>query len=35
MGGAYLFRDIFAWSETMRRKQNLASALGIQKENWG
>ena len=29
------YRDIFAWLKTMRRKQNLASALGIQKENWG
>ena len=25
----------FARFKTMRRKQNLASALGIQKENWG
>ena len=23
------------WFKTMRRKQNLPSALGIQKENWG
>ena len=28
--------DIFArLVKTMQRKQNLASALGIQKENWG
>ena len=33
MGGAYLYTDIFAPFKTMRRKQNLASALGIQKEN--
>ena len=26
--------DIFARFKTMRRKQNLATALGIQKENW-
>ena len=25
----------FAWFKTMRRKSNLASALAIQKENWG
>ena len=24
----------FSWFNTMQRKQNLASALGIQKENW-
>ena len=36
MGGAYLYRDIFARFKTMRRKpQNLASALSIQKEKWG
>ena len=35
MGGAYLYRGIFAWFKIMWRKQNLASALGIQKENWG
>ena len=23
------------WFKTMQRKQNLASAFGIQKENWG
>ena len=34
MGGAYLCRDIFARFKTMRKKQNLASALGIQEENW-
>ena len=28
-------RDIFARFETLRRKQNLASASGIQRENWG
>ena len=27
-------RDIFARVKTMRRRQNLASAFGIQKENW-
>ena len=30
MGGAYLFRDIFVRFKTMRRKQNLTTALGIQ-----
>ena len=29
MGGAYLYRDIFARFKTMRRKQNLASAVGV------
>ena len=29
------YRDIFARLKTMRKKQNLASALGIQKEKWG
>ena len=29
------YRDIFARFKTMRRKQNLASALGIQKEKGG
>ena len=33
MGGAY--RDIFADFKTMRRKQNLASDFGIQKEDNG
>ena len=32
MGGAYQYRDIFARFKTMRRKQNLTSALGIQKK---
>ena len=27
--------DIFACFKTMRRKQNLASDFGIQRENWG
>ena len=35
MGGAYYYRDISARFKTMRRKQNLASDFGIQKENWG
>ena len=35
MGGAYLYRDIFARFKTMRRKQNLASALGNQKRKLG
>ena len=35
IGGAYLFRNIFARFKTMRKEQNLASALGVQKENWG
>ena len=26
---------IFSCFQTMRRKQNLARALGVQKENWG
>ena len=35
MGDAYKYRDIFARFKTMQRKQNLASALGAQKENLG
>ena len=35
MGGAYYYRDIFGRFKTIRRMQNLASAFGIQKENWG
>ena len=35
MGDAYQYRDIFPRFKTIRRKQNLASAFGIQKENWG
>ena len=35
MGGAHSYRGIFAQFKTMRKKWNLASALGIQKENWG
>ena len=35
VGGAYYYRDIFVGFKTMRRKQNLASDFGIQKENWG
>ena len=35
MGGAYWYTDIYARFKTMRRKQNLATALGIQKENRG
>ena len=34
MGGAYEYRDIFAGLKTMWRKQNAASAVGIQNENW-
>ena len=34
MDDAY-YRDIFAQFKTMQKKQNLASALAIQKENWG
>ena len=30
-----VYRGIFSPFKTMRRKENLASALGIQKENWG
>ena len=30
-----LIGDIFVWFKTMRKKQNLTSALDIQKENWG
>ena len=33
MSGAYISRDIFARFKTMRRKQNIASARGIQKQN--
>ena len=29
------YRDIFSRFKTIRRKQNLSSALGIPKENWG
>ena len=37
MGGAYLYKDIFARFKTtgMWRKQDLPSAFDIQKENWG
>ena len=35
MGGAYQYRDIFVRFKTIRRKQNLASALGIPKEIGG
>ena len=35
MGGAYYYRVFFAHFKTMRRKQNLASDFGFQKENWG
>ena len=35
IGSAYSYRDISARFKTMRRKQNSASALGIQKETWG
>ena len=35
MGGAYYSRDIFAQFKTMRRKQNIASALGIHKKIGG
>ena len=35
IGSAYQYRDVFAQLKTIRRKQNLASALGIEKENWG
>ena len=34
VGGVYSYMDIFARLKTMRRNQTLASALGIQKENW-
>ena len=34
-GWCLLIQDIFARFKTMRRKQNLASAFGISKENWG
>ena len=32
--GAYKYRSIFARFMTMRKKQILARANGIQKENW-
>ena len=35
IGGASQYRDIFERFKTMQRKQNSASALGMQKENWG
>ena len=35
MGGAYQYRDIFVRFKTIQEKWNLASVLGIQKENWG
>ena len=34
-GWCLLFQGYFARFKTMRRKQHLASAFGIQKENWG
>ena len=33
MGGAHLYRDNFVRFKTMWRKQNLASVIGIPKEN--
>ena len=33
--GWYVLMQFFARFKTMRRKQTSASALGIQKENWG
>ena len=33
--GAYLYRSIFVRFMTMREKQILLRAFGIQKENWG
>ena len=33
--GAYQFRNIFARFMTMRKKETLARAIEIQKENWG
>ena len=35
MSGGYQKKDIFARFKSIREKQNLASAFGIQKENWG
>ena len=38
MGGVHQYKQykgIFARSKAMRRKQDLASTLGIQKQNWG
>ena len=34
-GWCLLIQGYFCAVQTMRRKQNLASTLGIQKENWG
>ena len=34
-GWCLLIQGYFARFKTMRRKQNLSSARGIQKENWG
>ena len=34
-GGAYIYRDIFARFKTVRRKQNLASVLGIFRKKTG
>ena len=33
-GWCLLIKGYFARFKTIRRKQNLASAFGIQKENW-
>ena len=33
-GWCLLIQGYFAWLKTMRRKQNLASALGFQKKIW-
>jgi len=33
--GAFLYRGIFALIMTIGKKQNLARAIGIQKENCG
>ena len=35
IGGVFKYKNISVRFETIRRKQNLASAFGIQKENWG
>ena len=34
-GRCLLYRSIFVWFMTMREKQILVRATGIQKENWG
>ena len=35
MGGAYQYKDIFAWFKTIRRKQNIQQVLLVSKKKIG